>query len=289
MTMDVILDRRRHAYRPDLADENLRGHVVAERYTVGAPARISRPVVSVHRAPSEDEMQISQALFGEEVLVFETANGWAWIQLLADQYVGYVRASALAYEVAPATHRVAAHGTYIYPKADLKSVPAIALPLNARLSVIDASGDYFALATGGYVYAPHAAPLGEMAYDFVSVAERFLHTPYLWGGKSPAGIDCSGLVQVALQACGFAAPRDSDMQEAELGVPLRINDLNGPLDGLQRGDLVFWKGHVGIMCNETDLLHANGYHMMTVIEPLHVAAERIALKESPITVIKRLQ
>jgi cell wall-associated NlpC family hydrolase len=280
----MTLDKRRNVFRADLADISLKGRVDAERFVAGTAARISAPVVTIHRAPSEDSMQISQALFGEDVSVFENTSDWVWVQSKADGYVGYVKEEALTPHLPPITHHVSTHATHLYPKADLKSMPAVALPLNARLAVVDQNGDYLELATGGFIFANHVTAVTEYHSDFVSVAERFVHTPYLWGGKSAAGIDCSGLVQVSLNACGIAAPRDSDMQETELGTTLLVNDL----DGLTRGDLVFWDGHVGIMQSNTHLLHANGHHMMTVSEPLREAVERIAAKGTPVTSIKRL-
>jgi cell wall-associated NlpC family hydrolase len=280
----MTLDKRRHVFRDDVADVSLKGRVEAERFLAPTDARIAAPVTTIHRKPADNAMQISQAVFGEDVSVFETTNGWAWVQMKSDGYVGYVKADALTTFMPPITHRVSAHATNIYPKPDLKAVPVIILPLNARLSVVDRNGDYLELAGGGHVFAAHTTPITEHATDFVSVAERFLHVPYLWGGKTAAGLDCSGLVQVSLTAAGISCPRDADMQEEELGTTLRINDL----DGLKRGDLVFWAGHVGIMRNETELLHANGHHMMTVIEPLREAVDRTNAKGTPVSSIKRL-
>jgi cell wall-associated NlpC family hydrolase len=278
----TALDKRLHAYRDDLADDRLKGRVAAARFVRGQGAVVVAPLAPVMREPRADAMQISQALFGEVVQVFEDQHGWSWVQLRGDHYVGYVASEHLTRDSSAATHRVAVPLTHRYPKPDLKMQPATALPMGASLSVTSQSGDYLALAGGGFVFAPHVMPFDSRQTDFVSVAEQFLHTPYLWGGKSCLGIDCSGLVQVALVAAGFPCPRDSDMQERELGVKL------SPDTPLRRGDLAFWKGHVGIMRDAETLLHANGHHMMTVLEPFNVARDRIAAKGSPVTSIKRL-
>jgi cell wall-associated NlpC family hydrolase len=172
----------------------------------------------------------------------------------------------------------------MYPAPNLKTQPVITVTLNARVTVLSDDGKFSRLANGRYIYSRHLKPLGENDADFVAVAEMFRHVPYYWGGKSVYGLDCSGLVQLLLEACGRATPRDSDMQEAMLGEPVMVNDL----DGLKRSDLVFWDGHVGIMSDERTLLHANGHHMMVVAEPLREAVERIAGSYGQISSIKRL-
>jgi cell wall-associated NlpC family hydrolase len=133
----------------------------------------------------------------------------------------------------------------------------------------------------GYLPARHLAPLDRVEPDFVAVAERFLGTPYLWGGKTNNGVDCSGLVQVALAACGMPCPRDSDMQERALGAPVALADS-------RRGDLLFWKGHVAIVRDAATLLHANAFHMMVAVEPIAEALARIEAAGSPVTSVKRL-
>jgi cell wall-associated NlpC family hydrolase len=277
------LDPRLHAYRPDLADSALRGRVEAARFVEPRLMQVREPVVSVHKAPRFDSMQTTQALMGETVKLFEEEEGWAWVQLSRDGYVGYVNGNALSPDVTEPTHRVAVPSTYLYPEADLKTQPALAVTLNAQLTVRGTSGAFSRLADGRFVYTAHLKPAGEYEADVVAVAEMYRHVPYYWGGKSVQGLDCSGLVQLAFEACGRSAPRDSDMQEATLGEPLMINDL----DGLRRGDLVFWKGHVGIMTDHATLLHANGHHMMAVSEPLKSAVDRIAASFGRITSIRR--
>ncbi len=281
----IKLDKRLHVFRDDLADQALQEKIEAKRFVAGSPAQFTWPVTPLHRAPQVDAMQLSQALLGETCKVFENENGWAWVQLDGDGYVGYVAAESLSVDASGTTHHVAMPSTHIYPKPDLKTQPAIGIPMNARLSVTAREGEYLSLGQGGFVFADHLAAATEFQKDFVAVAEKFLHVPYLWGGKTMQGIDCSGLVQVSLQACGKGAPRDSDMQERELGVARNPVDFSN----LQRGDLLFWKGHVGIMHDGKHLLHANAQHMMTVVEPLDVAVARIAAKGQLVTSIKRLQ
>lgn len=277
------LDPRLHAYRSDLADAALAGRITAERFVEPKLMQVFEPVISVHKAPRFDAMQLTQALMGEVVKLFHEQEGWAFVQLVRDGYVGYVKSDALSASNAGATHRVAVPSTFIYPDASLKAQPAVLVTLNAQVSVVEANGSYARLANGRFVFAAHLKPVDTAEADFVAVAEMFRNVPYYWGGKSALGLDCSGLVQVALEACGMAALRDSDMQEATLGERRLVNDL----DSLKRGDLVFWKGHVGIMTDGHTLLHANGHHMMVVAEPLKDAVDRIAARYGEITSIRR--
>jgi cell wall-associated NlpC family hydrolase len=278
------LDTRLHAYRSDLADKALEGRVDAARFTQGVVMEVVAPCVTLHRKSDASSMQITQALFGEKITAFEVGEEWVWCQLKRDGYVGYISRLAVTDELTLPTHQVAVPLTFMYPQPNIKTQPAIELPMNARLQVTRNDESFSELANGKFVFNKHIQPIDSFAVDFVGVAERYLHVPYYWGGKSSRGLDCSGLVQVSLEACGVASPRDADMQEQQLGKSLMINDL----DGLRRGDLVFWDGHVGIMADSETLLHANGFHMMTVKEPLQDAIARIALKGGPVTSIKRL-
>jgi hypothetical protein len=282
----MSFDRRITPFRADLADERLRGQVEAERFTTGAAKRVIATFAPLHRHPSREAPVDTQAIFGEAVTVYDEHEGWAWVQLHDDGYVGYLPSAVLGEPGPKPTHKVAAIRTFVYPGPNLKLPFQDYLTLNSKVAVTAKEGDYARLADGGWVYAPHLADIHAREPDPVSVAERFLHTPYLWGGKTSLGIDCSGLVQTVLTACGISAPRDSDMQERELGTPLKVKP---DLSGLRRGDLVFWKGHVGLMMDETNFIHATGHSMTVMIEPLAVAEERIRKTSyGPISSIKRL-
>ncbi|WP_375589877.1 NlpC/P60 family protein [Hoeflea alexandrii] len=274
--MSEQLDRRSHAYRPDLADIRLRGRVTADRYIEGMPAEVIVPVAALHPRPDPESSIDTQALRGEALSVFDISGGWAWVQLAADGYVGYVREQAIGQGAGPATHVVSVPRSFLYPGPDLRFPHLDALSMGSRLRIVRTAETratpYAILEDGSAIIAAHLLPVAEnLTDDPVSVASRFLETPYLWGGRSGFGIDCSGLVQMALAMTGKSAPRDSDQQAASLG---RIIDPD--TDGLQRGDLVFWKGHVGFLEDPQTLLHASGGTMYVTREPLRDAIDRIA-------------
>lgn len=270
----TMVDRRVNAFRPDLADERLKGRVEAERFAAGESAVIVEPVANLHGAPDEAAGMDTQFLHADAVHVFERKDGWAWVQGVRDGYVGYVREAALGQFDAEPTHVVCVPRSFVYPQADLKRPPTHAHSMGARLMVAEEEerrGTRYALFDSGEaMIAGHLRPVSCTAPDFVSVTEQFLHTPYLWGGASGFGIDCSGLVQLSLFMAGRDTPRDTDMQEAGLGSPL------DPAARLKRGDLVFWRGHVAIMTDGENLIHANGYTMTVATEPLSQAIRRIA-------------
>ena len=247
---------------------------------VGVARMIRRGRASLRHAPSLDAIQDNELLFGDSVTVFESKDGWALSQSAFDNYVGYVDAEAFGDPLTP-DHRVIALATPLLARPDVKSAALDMLPLNAHVKVLERSKGFVRIAPAGYVFAGHLAPPGQLAQDWVATAERFLAVPYVWGGKTFAGIDCSGLVQTALAAAGIAAPRDTDQQEAALGADC-------PYLARKRGDLVFWNGHVGIMIDETRLIHANAFHMQVEIEPLEDAIARIAQIVGPVNAIKRL-
>ncbi|HRK24577.1 MAG TPA: NlpC/P60 family protein [Beijerinckiaceae bacterium] len=269
--------------RPDLAAAHLAGKVSADRFVEGVARRAVVPLSPLKRRPAFDAPLETEVLAGEAVTVYEEEEGWAWVQLADDGYVGWMSANALAAPDPAPTRRVTALRTFLYPGASIKAEPLGWLSMGATVAVTRMDGA-FAATPLGFIYASHLAPPTEQAVDFVAVAESLIGAPYLWGGKSSLGLDCSGLVQLSLAMTGHAARRDSDMQEKELGQPLAIDQ-----DLLRRGDLVFWKGHVGIMRDADTLLHANGHHMLVVSEPLAEARARILAKGAgPVTSIRRL-
>jgi cell wall-associated NlpC family hydrolase len=284
VTGRVLPDPRRHAYRADLAAESLHGLVEAPRYAEGESRQVSAPSLPLRREPRFDATLDTEALLGEIVTLYDESEGWAWVQLARDGYVGYVPSEGLTRDIAAPTHRIAVLRSYVYPEPDGKAPPSALLSLNARVTVVRTEGRFLALAGGGYLFAGHAAPIGKVEPDFVAVAEAFLGTPYLWGGRTSIGLDCSGLVQLALETAGQPAPRDADMQAVELGhaIPWR------PSTKLRRGDLVFWEGHVGIMVSGNDFLHANAFHMAVEVEPFAAATRRIKRVGYEVKCVRRL-
>ena len=278
----VALDPRLHPFRPEIAAKYLQGQVEAARFVEGQRFEVVEPVADLRRAPSHEAPLDSQVLLGECMTVYETTGeGWAWGQIESDGYVGWLSANALAAPGPPPTHKVRALRTLVFARPDIKTPPLTSLPMGARLAVARQDERFAITASGWHVPQTHLVPIKSKQDDFVAVAEQFLDTPYLWGGKTSLGIDCSGLVQIALQAAGIPCPRDSDMQELALGQITSLADL-------RRGDLVFWKGHVAIARNDEELAHANAHHMMVAVEPVAEAIRRIKAAGSEVTSVKRL-
>ena len=280
--MSARLDRRVTPARSDVAAAHLKGKVDADAFVEGRDAQVGRGVAGLHSAPVDDAGLQTQLLFGERLTIYEEKNRWVWGQAALDSYVGYARADCFV-TPDPATHRVTSLATPLLLAPDVKKGARDMLPMNAKLAVAEPDGRFVRLTNGDYVFARHLAPLDAFAPDWVAVAERFVGVPYLWGGKTAAGIDCSGLVQTALEAGGIVSPRDTDMMESALGVSIALDSA------LRRGDLIFWKGHVGLMLDSERLLHANGFSMQVSIETLDQVRDRtLELEGLPIRTIRRL-
>ncbi|MBX9990066.1 NlpC/P60 family protein [Phreatobacter oligotrophus] len=284
-TLPPGLDRRLTPARADLAAAHLRGQVDSARFVEGRPMRTGFPVVPLAPSRLMNAARDTEFLLGEEVTIFDEDGGFVFVQSDRDGYVGYAVAGAFRPRAKPATHRVAVMRTHLYPGPSIKLPPTFVLHRNSLLT-IERFTDAFAVTdTGAHVIASHLKPVAEVEPDFVTVAEDYLGSPYLWAGRTSFGLDCSGLVQTAFEACGIAVPRDTDMQEKAIGEPVAFD---GDVTVLRRGDLIFWKGHVGIVSGPDELLHANGHHMMVVKEPLSGAIARIREKSyGDVTSVRR--
>ncbi len=271
------LDPRLNAFRPDLAASALRGKVEAARFVEGHPALVARGVADLRRRPEATAPLDTQLLFGESVTVFETADGWAWVQNAADDYVGYVEAAALEEtEAAGPSHYLKVLRSFVYPEPDLKTPPLDVLSFMSPLRVLGTRERYSEIArpgaASGWIYSAHLAETCETAPDFVATAHMFLGVPYLWGGRSSLGLDCSALIQLCLARAGLPCARDSGVQADSVGLPL---DWQAGKTRLRRGDLVYFPGHCAIALNESDVLHTNAGAMLTAIEPLADVVKRV--------------
>lgn len=283
-------DPRLTPARPDLAAERLRGLVEAARFVAGEPRRVVVPSAGLRREPRSDAGIETEALMGDLVTVYEeTIEGWAWAELAIDGYVGYLPVEALGAAVPVPTHRVASLRTFVYPAAEMRLPPVAQLSMGASVAVAGETEKrglaYALLADGRAIVARHLVPLTAKVADWVAVAERFVGTPYLWGGATAQGLDCSGLVQLAGRMASLAVPRDTDLQEAGFGHPV-------PLDTGRtrpaRGDLLFWPGHVAIRLDGKRLLHASGFHMEVVVEPEAATLARLTKAGVHLRSIRRL-
>ncbi len=283
------LDPRLTPARSDLAARHLEGRVTAERFVDGEPARVIEGLAPLRRAPRPDAALDTEALYGERLTVYdEDDEGWAWVQLARDGYVGWLPSHAiLKGEGAPATHRVAALRTFLYPGASIKLPPTDWASFGARVVVMretEANGRRFAVTPEGRaIVANHLVPVDTRETDPVAVAERFLGTPYLWGGRTSLGLDCSGLAQTAYEACGVTLPRDADQQEATTGEAVDLDPR-----AWHRGDLLFWPGHVALVRDATTFLHANAWMMAVGIERIDEGLARIEAGGSPLRTVRRI-
>ena len=278
------LDPRRHVFRENMAAASLKDQIQASRYVQGELRQVVAAVAPVRLVPRFDAPLVTEGLCGELATVYDVSEGWGWVQMEHDGYVGYTPMDGLSATIEEPNQWVSARGTFIYPLPDMKRPPIMRLSLNSKVTVIGREGRFFELSRGGFVFSGHLQSVEDKPKDYVRLAERLIGAPYLWGGRSSIGIDCSGLVQVALEGVGRPCPRDSDMQEDEVGDKLPENDL----DKVERGDLIFWRGHVGMIQAAEWMIHASGHQMEVVVEPIRRAVERIATTHGDVTSIKRI-
>jgi hypothetical protein len=269
MPASHLSDRRLVLARPDLAATHLEGVVAAARHVEPQARLCTSPAAGLHAHPDATAEKMTQLLFGEAFEVIEEIGGWAFGQARRDRYVGYVETGSLGEQPELPTHWVRALRTYAFAAPNPKTPIAMLLTMNSLCVVEALDGRFAKVAGAGWVFLGHLSPIGAYADDPAAIAEEFLGAPYQWGGRESLGLDCSGLIQNALHACGLTCPRDSDLQAAELGRPVQSETL-------ARGDMVFWDGHVGMMVDAERMVHANGHHMAVTIEPLAPAIERIA-------------
>src|SRR6202163_1137361 len=278
-------DPRLTPARPDLAAKYLEGKVEAKLFVEGEEFEISDAIAPLRCAPSPDAELATQALKGERAMIYDrNGEGFAWGQLNSDGYVGWLPDRALTKPGAAPTHKVTGLRTFAFPGPSIKLPPVETLVMGTTITVTREVGAFAVTREGWYLPRQHVGSIDHNASDFVAVADRFVGTPYLWGGKSSLGIDCSGLVQISLNAAGTGCPRDSDMQQDGLGRRLDQTEAKK----LKRGDLIFWKGHVAIVREADSIVHANAHHMTTVIEGTREAIARIKAAGSEVTAIKRL-
>ncbi len=281
--------------RADLAASHLKDQVQAARFVSGREGVVVVNRAALRAEPDTRARLLSEILFGEHFTIYELNKGWVWGQAPLDGYVGYLPAGAISPRGESATHRVSVPLTHVYPEPDIKAPPVLSLPMTARLSVAGSDPENGLIEVKdasrevGWVWAQHLTPMDRPVDNFVNTALGFMGAPYLWGGKTIAGIDCSGLVQLALAMMNIAVPRDSDMQAGAIGERLEGGEKLEDGAELQRGDVVFFPDHVGIMLDAKRLLHANATHMMVTADPLAEVVAGIAeQQDQPISEVRRI-
>ena len=286
---ETPLDPRVHPYRDDIAADFLDGCVQSQRFVQGTTKRAGvpwTPVMSKPVPPKSEVLQATELLFGEAFEVFEDKDGWSWGQCGEDGYVGYVKSTGLFGTLADPTHWVSAVSSLVFPDNKGEFPPLMKLSMMAGVAVDTVEGDYACLASGGWMFNKHIAPLGETRTDFVATASMFNRAPYLWGGRGGQGIDCSGLIQVPLATAGMSVPRDSDQQADSIGEDLGVPE---DLSELLSGDIIFFPGHVGFYLGSGALLHASSYDMMVVTHSLDMVIERMVERRGEgITRVRRV-
>ena len=276
------LDPREHPYKKNVAASYLKNEIVSERYVDGETTKVTASLLPMHCEPDFRATRASELLFGEIFTIYDLTENWAWGQSQTDGYVGFVPAKSLSEELVAATHEVGVLRTYAFSCPNLKSEILTTLHMTSRVLVTCEQGGYYFTDVGGWVPKSHLKRIGDYERDVVKIARKYLGAPYLWGGRSSFGLDCSGLVQLSLAGIGRSVPRDSDQQERSVGKKLD----NGLLDA-SPGDLLYMPGHVAMMSTLETVIHSNAFHMSVIEEPLGRLLDRLDTQKIRVSTVRR--
>ena len=279
-----MLDPREFAFRPTIAASYLQGIVAADQFSDGVVCSVTESVLPLKNKPNDQAERASEMLFGEKFIVYERQGAWAWGQSQTDGYVGFVKINGLSDQPASPTHEIKELKTFVYQRPDIKSPVIKELSMGSRVSLKEKGENFICLKEGGWIVKKHVVELNIKEASFIAVAKKYIGTPYLWGGRSSNGLDCSALVQLSLSRVGILAPRDTDQQEETVGCFCGKNP-----EGIEKGDLLYTQGHVAISSGRDLVLHANVHHMRVVEEPLQAFLSRLDETDHQLRSIKRLK